>query len=165
MSILRFFCSALLCIQVAVTLPMPLCCCIAFSDPFPNMDYDEIPEERIVEANAQDVIALFFGGNGIIGVVFFLPATILLIVGNREKMESQAFFRISGFVLFLLWSIFALLLSKLAWEIFLHEDAIRYRLEWDSEFLAGSIRILCINIIVALCCAAVLVRKPKLQRD
>ena len=145
---------------------MPCCCCGVLGDPFPNMSYDEIPEDVVTKIAAEDVYGMFFGGIGVACVVVFFPAVILLQVGQKQRknlgvgIDCRSF----GFGLMILWVGIICIISAVSWNSFPHDFEPTIEVDWiflHSKLLKNTMYVLAAEIVLALCCASILVRAPK----
>ena len=121
--------------------------------------YEEITDEQWAFADAQDKDGMFFGFIGIAGVILYVPATILLHIGQCSNTTRMRVFRWIGFGLMLFWMKVVISISAIAYR------SIPSNVEF-SEFIGldmtvVAMQILALNIAITMPCICVLVRKPK----
>jgi len=142
---------------------MPCCCCGVLGDPYPYTSYEEIPEYDLTRVAAGDVYGLFFGGIGIVGVVLFLPAVVLLEAGQKKKTSCPALCCYFGFGLMLFWVCAVCVISFISWDAFPHDFVPAIKDEWIlsySDLLKNTIYVLAAEIVLALSCALILFCAP-----
>ena len=163
MSIPRIISLVLLYLTATLFAPMPLCCCSILGDPYPATPFEEITDEQWAVADAQDTYGMFFGFIGIAGVILYVPATILLHIGQFSKstpiLLRSKVCRWIGFGLMLFWMKVVISISAIAYRSILSN--VEFSEVIGSDILVDAMQILALNIAITLPCICVLVRKPK----
>ena len=158
MSISRIISLVLLYLTATLFAPMPLCCCSILGDPYPATPFEEITDEQWAVADAQDTYGMFFGFIGIAGVILYVPATILLHIGQCSNTTRMRVFRWIGFgLMFNVWLIISI--STIAYRSILSN--LEFSEAIGSDMAVDAMQILALNIAITLPCICVLVRKPK----
>jgi len=159
MSIPRIISLVLLYLTATLFAPMPLCCCSILGDPYPATPFEEITDEQWAVAGAQDTYGMFFGFIGIAGVILYVPATILLHIGQCSNTTRMRVFRWIGFGLMLFWMKVVISISAIAYRFILSN--VEFSEAIGSDMTVVAIQILALNIAITLPCICVLVRNPK----
>ena len=159
MSIPRIISLVLLYLTATLFAPMPLCCCSILGDPYPATPFEEITDEQWAVADAQDTYGMFFGFIGIAGVILYVPATILLHIGQCSNTTRMRVFRWIGFGLMLFWMKVVVSISTIAYRSILSN--VEFSEVMGSDMMVIAVQILALNIAITLPCICVLVRKPK----
>ena len=159
MSIPRIISLVLLYLTATLFAPMPLCCCSVLGDPYPVTPYEEITDEQWAFADAQDKDGMFFGFIGIAGVILYIPATILLHIGQCSNTTRMRVFRWIGFGLMLFWMKVVVSITTIAYRSILSN--VEFAEVIGLDMMVVAIQILALNIAITLPCICVLVRKPK----
>ena len=115
MSIPRIISLVLLYLTATLFAPMPLCCCSILGDPYPATPFEEITDEQWAVADAQDAYGMFFGFIGIAGGILYVPATILLHIGQCSNTTRMRVFRWIGSGLMLFWMKVVVTISAIAY--------------------------------------------------
>jgi hypothetical protein len=168
MSIPRFISLTILYLLATVFAPMPFCCCGVLGDPYPGTPYEQITEEQWATTGVQDTYSFYFGSIGIVGILFFLSATILLHVGQKQNSDRSVLYRSVGFGLMLFWVSLVILIASISLAS-IPPDLTGIVGVGDfelkaSSLLVGAIKIQTINIAIALPCGIILFRKPRTPR-
>lgn len=168
MSTPRIFSLTVLYLLATIFAPMPCCCCGALGDPYPGTLWEDITEEQRAIVAVQDVYSFYFGMLGIAGVTLFLPATILLNLGQKRNSNGSDVCRWFGFGLMFFWMFVVLLVSAFAdissADISPVQSDMSHWEDWiwdTAEVLNSAFKVLAINAALALFCTFILVRKPK----
>jgi len=159
MSIPRIISLVLLYLTATLFAPMPLCCCSILGDPYPATPFEEITDEQWAVADAQDTYGMFFGFIGIAGVILYVPATILLHIGQCSNTTRMRVCRWIGFGLMLFWMKVVISISAIAYRSILSN--VEFSEAMGSDMMVIAVQILALNIAITLPCICVLVRKPK----
>ena len=163
MSIPRIISLVLLYLTATLFAPMPLCCCSILGDPYPATPFEEITDEQWAVADAQDTYGMFFGFIGIAGVILYVPATILLHIGQCSNTTRMRVFRWIGFGLMLFWMKVVVSISTIAYRSILSN--VEFSEVISSNMMVDAIQILALNIAITLPCICVLVRQPKAKES
>ena len=158
MSIPRIISLVLLYLTATLFAPMPLCCC-TLGDPYPATPFEEITDEQWAVAEVQDKNLMFFGFIGIVGVILYFPATILLHIGQCSNTTRMRVFRWIGFGLMFFWMGVVVCISAIAYRSILSN--VEFSEAMGSDMMVDAMQILALNIAITLPCICVLVRKPK----
>jgi len=128
------------------------------------MLWEDITEEQRAIVAVQDVYSFYFGMLGIAGVTLFLPATILLNVGQKRNSNRSDICRWLGFGLMIFWVFVVAFVSAFAVISSVQSDmSLEGDWLWESTevVLNGAFKVLAINVALAMSCTFILARKPK----
>ena len=131
------------------------------------MLWEDITEQQRAIVAVQDVYSFYFGMLGIAGVTLFLPATILLNVGQKRNSNRSDVCLWLGFGLMVFWVFVVAFVSAFA-DITSVQADMSFEGDWmreSTEFLNSASKVLAINAALALLCAFILARKPKYISD
>jgi len=164
MSIPRIISLVLLYLTATLFAPMPLCCCLLFLDgPLSATPFEEITDEQWAVAEVQDKNLMFFGFIGIVGVILYVPATILLHIGQCSNTTRMRVFRWIGFGLMFFWMGVVVCISAIAYRSILSN--VEFPEAMGFDILVDAVQILALNIAITLPCIGILVRKPKAKES
>ena len=162
MYVTRYISLSILYLIATVFAPMPICGCCMVATNKSGWE-DEIDGLLNGHANASFE---FLGWVALAGALLFLPATILLHCGQKKDRTGADWFRLSGFILMVVWACVSLYQANINFEEVMH-----FKTKLDAYYAAGSssqaspavyvYKLLALDIALAIPCACILVRKQK----
>ena len=167
MYITRYISLSILYLIATLFAPMPICgCCMVGT----NKDTWEHEIDGLLNGHANASFE-FLGWVALAGVLLFLPATILLHCGQKKDRLGAGWFRLSGFILMVVWACISLYYANINFEEVMH---FKTKLDAHSEtnLIINQIspafhvyKLLALDIALAIPCACILARKPKRRKS